>query len=80
MNGQWLGKYTGTSSGSVMLNIDDLGTSFQGIAYVIDDDSSVPETAVGFRTVNKAKAFDLKLNTLRAVWVMKVLSTTGRNQ
>ena len=67
MNGQWLGKYTGTSSGSVVLNIDDVGTCFQGIAYVIDDDKSVPRTAVGFRTDNKAKTFDLKSTTLWAI-------------
>jgi hypothetical protein len=50
-----------------MLNIDDLGTCFQAIPCVIDDDTSVPQTAAGLRTVNKAKTFDLKLTTLWAI-------------
>ena len=68
MNGQWLGKYTVKPVlESVMLNIDDVGTCFQGIAYVIDDDKSVPQTAVGIRTVDKARTFALKSTTLWAI-------------
>jgi len=67
MNGQWFGRYTGTTSGSITLNIDDLGTCFQGIAYSINDDNAVPQTAVGFKTTDKGNTFALETTSLWAI-------------
>lgn len=53
MKGQWLGDYTGMSSGAMILNVDERPTYFQGVAYLFEKDSRLPDTAVFFSTRNK---------------------------
>jgi len=50
-----------------MLNIDDLGTYFQGVAYVFDDDKGAPATGILIRTPNKDRQFALRLENLWAI-------------
>lgn len=44
MNGQWLGQYTGTNTGFLMIDIDDVGTHYEGRASVYDDNKLLPDT------------------------------------
>lgn len=44
MNGQWLGQYTGTNSGSLVIDFDDMGTHYEGRAFAYDDNNSMPAT------------------------------------
>jgi len=37
MNGQWMGTYTGTNSGMVALEIDDVGNEYAGLAFAHDN-------------------------------------------
>ncbi len=37
MNGQWIGNYTGTNNGYIIVNIDDRGDHFEGVAYLFED-------------------------------------------
>jgi hypothetical protein len=40
MNGQWLGRYTGTNSGTLVIELDDMETHYEGRAYAYDDNSA----------------------------------------
>ena len=53
MNGQWLGRYFGTTSGAMIVNIDERRNFYRGAAYLIEDDRKLPDSLVGFQTVNK---------------------------
>src|SRR5664279_3575546 len=57
MNGQWTGTYTGTNDGEIVINIDDVGSHFHGIAYLNECDPAFPRTAAEFRTENKNADF-----------------------
>lgn len=57
MNGQWIGGYTGTSSGLLMINVDDRESHFEGVAYLKPHGDDVPSTGVAFRTVNRDTEF-----------------------
>lgn len=53
MNGQWAGRYAGTNSGLLVIDLDDMGTHYQGIACAYDDDLSFPSTFVFIKTRDK---------------------------
>jgi hypothetical protein len=36
LNGQWIGRYSGTNAGSAVLELDDRGTHFEGQLYAWD--------------------------------------------
>jgi hypothetical protein len=44
MRGQWLGTYSGTNSGSAIVDIDDVGNRFNGYAYMYDNNAGLPST------------------------------------
>ena len=60
MNGQWIGQYTGSDSGSIIVNLDDMGDHYEGIAFLTSTDKKLPAVAVGLKTENKTKIFKLK--------------------
>jgi hypothetical protein len=33
MKGQWIGEYAGTNAGTIIVNIDERASCFEGIAY-----------------------------------------------
>jgi hypothetical protein len=45
MNGQWIGTYSGTNTGTLVADLDDVGTSYAGMVFVYDNNSSYPRTA-----------------------------------
>jgi hypothetical protein len=67
MNGQWMGGYTGAGTGQLLINVDDCGSHFEGVAYVRPDGNDTPYSGVGFRTADKKK--DFKLVT-RDLWTL----------
>jgi len=64
MKGQWIGTYTGSSTGRIVVNIDELATGFQGVAYLTESNSALPNTAVSFRTPDKANEFKVRTDAL----------------
>jgi len=64
MRGQWIGSYTGTSSGSIVVNIDELTDRYQGWAYLNENNQKFPSTAVFFKTESKKAAFQLRTPTI----------------
>lgn len=71
MNGQWLGEYSGTSKGRIILNVDDLLSCFGGVAF-LHSDNVVPSVAVGFHTQNKDRTF-----SFRTDWIHPIDRNTG---
>jgi hypothetical protein len=63
MNGQWAGGYEGFDNygnpapGFIVLDIDDLGTHYEGRAYAYDKRINVPSTFAFLKTEGKAMAF-----------------------
>jgi FRG domain len=64
MNGQWLGAYTGTNSGSLKIDIDDQGSHFQGLAYFRDDNVEFPWFGAAFRTADRNSPFEFETNSI----------------
>lgn len=54
MRGQWIGKYAGSTDGTLILNIDETPESFVGLAYVRPTDKSLPASAAYFKTDDKS--------------------------
>ena len=61
MNGQWIGRYTGSNNGLIIINIDDIGDHYEGITYLHDDDTKLPGVAAAFKTKDKNR--NLKFTT-----------------
>jgi hypothetical protein len=64
MNGQWIGTYSGNSTGKLILNIDSQESCYVGVAYVLEDDSSLPSTAVAFRTNSKDPTVSVRADVI----------------
>ena len=73
MNGQWLGEYTGTTSGSLILNIDQRNEVYEGVAYLHESDPKMPGTACAFMVVpdnkgeNGSGSFRCSSNNILAI-------------
>src|SRR5690242_19522438 len=64
MNGQWLGRYSGTTSGSMIVNIDERPDSYRGTAYLIEDDRNLPDSLAAFQTANKISPFEFRTEVI----------------
>jgi hypothetical protein len=60
MNGQWIGSYEGTNSGIMVLNIDDRGDHYEGIAYLFDSIKNLTGLSAFFKTINKDNNFKIQ--------------------
>ena len=57
MNGQWIGRYEGSDPGAIVLNIDELESTYRGTATLFPDNRDLPDTMVFFETPDKAERF-----------------------
>jgi len=64
MKGQWIGNYSGSHGGLIVLNVDDRGTHFEGVAYINESNNKLPSVAAGFVTTGKEKNFCFRTNTI----------------
>ncbi len=63
MNGQWRGKFSGSTNGEITVNIDERPSWYEGIAYLHSDDSkNIPSVAASFRTSGKDHSFKVRTN------------------
>ena len=76
MKGQWIGKCVGTNTGTVFLNVDEFPSCFQGVAYLIDDNTQLPGSAVFFTTANKDKKFKFHSKSILPIDRNTGLATT----
>lgn len=55
MRGQWLGSYKGSVDGKIMINIDEVGDHFEGLAYLNPLTSDVPASVAYLSTPNNGE-------------------------
>lgn len=67
MNGQWMGQYTGSNSGSIIVNLDDMGEHYEGIAFLIDTNNQLPVTVAMLKTSDKARTFQFKTPAILSI-------------
>lgn len=67
MNGQWIGKFTGQVDGDIVVNVDDRGSYYQGVAYLNSRDQMVPSFAALFRTRDKGASFDFRTDAIHPI-------------
>jgi hypothetical protein len=67
MNGQWIGTYDGSSRGMIIVNVDEQQENYQGVAYLLENDRTIPSSAVLFRTPNKDQQFRLAADLILAI-------------
>jgi FRG domain len=48
MNGQWIGEYSGTNEGTLVVDLDDAGKHFDGSAIIIETKQHLPPTFASF--------------------------------
>jgi len=65
LSGQWVSRYAGSNSGTIVIDIDDMGDRYRGVACVWDDNSQFPSSLVRFITESKSNKH--KLNNVRVV-------------
>ncbi len=53
MNGQWIGQYAGSSIGSIMIDVDDNDSFFEGRIYLYDQQPSPTTFSAYFKTNDK---------------------------
>lgn len=58
MKGQWIGRTTGRQVGQIILNVDDIGSHFSGVAITLPDDANFPLSASFFDTKDKSPDFN----------------------
>jgi hypothetical protein len=61
MSGQWLGPYTGTNPGTLIIELDDMGTYYEGRTFAYDDNPAMPSTFAFIKTANKESALHLDI-------------------
>jgi len=64
INGQWIGLFNGTNSGTLVLELDDMGSHYEGRAYAYDQNPAMPSTFAYIKTANKEKTIKLRLQLL----------------
>lgn len=60
MKGQWIGKATGDIEGLIILNADDRGNYYSGVAFFLPDNPQLPASAAFFQTESKKRHFKFK--------------------
>lgn len=61
MRGQWTGRYDGTRTGDVVLDMDEGPNAFSGVGYLFPDDLSVPASMVRLHTPDQAASGTARL-------------------
>ena len=67
MNGQWIGRYEGPDPGAIVLNIDEVESTYRGTATLFPDNAGLPTTIVFFETPDKSERFTLRTGNISVV-------------
>jgi hypothetical protein len=63
VRGQWLGSYRGNTNGVVTIEMDDLGSHYEGMAYVYPENPALYPPVAGFvATTDKSPKFAVQIN------------------
>jgi hypothetical protein len=61
MNGQWTGRYTGSNTGLLVVDLDHMETHYEGRAFAYDDNPTLPGTFAFIKTPDKASCYQQNL-------------------
>jgi hypothetical protein len=61
VNGQWIGQYTGSDNGRIILNVDERPNTFEGIVYLHSTNSALPSVVGSFQTPGKGRNFQFRV-------------------
>ena len=64
MNGQWIGRYSGTNSGLLVIDCDDMETHYEGRAFAYDENPVLPGTFAFIKTPDKSGDWQLSADLL----------------
>jgi hypothetical protein len=64
MKGQWIGPYKGTDEGVAIVELDDMGTHYEGAAFAYSNNSAFPPLFAPIRTPGKVDTFTITLHPL----------------
>ena len=67
MNGQWIGRYVGATSGNIHVNIDEDESKYFGVAYLFSDDPKFPPSVAYFATSNKDRELLFSVELIHAI-------------
>lgn len=59
LNGQWLGRYSGTNQGIFVFDVDDLGDHYEGWVYLYDNNPALPGMIGSIATSSKANDIEV---------------------
>ena len=54
MKGQWIGSYTGTVDGGIVVNIEEAESCYHAIAFITPNNSKIPSSIAHFKTEGKS--------------------------
>lgn len=60
LNGQWITRYAGTNTGTLVIDIDDVGDHYEGTACAWEDNPQVPSFLLRITTTSKANSHRLE--------------------
>jgi len=60
MKGQWIGNFSGSSSGQVIVNIDESPSFYQGVVYLHESEAGLPSALAGVVTTDKKTSFECR--------------------
>jgi hypothetical protein len=67
MNGQWIGSYSGTNTGLVVADLDDVGTSYAGVVFAYDNNNiGMPRTFAQVEIPKNRATFSLRVGLLHS--------------
>ena len=72
MKGQWIGNYTGSSPGMIIVNVDERSTHYQGVAYLHESNPAIPSTAASFKTSKKERSFRFRTDVILPINVRRL--------
>src|SRR5712691_2293421 len=79
MKGQWVGNYTGSTDGLIIVNVDERSSFYQGVACLNENNKTFPSTAASFRTQNKDKEFRLRTDLMLPIDPLSGIPTPWDN-
>ena len=62
MKGQWIGVYSGSVEGKIMINVDEVDNHYEAVAYIHPNDKNIPSSIAYMKT--KDKAFEQSIEAI----------------
>lgn len=64
MKSQWVGRYKGYSEGTIIVNVDERASYYQGVVYLNEDNKALPNTAAFFKSKTKDRDFQCRTDLI----------------